>query len=125
MSKQQKERIDPYLELQWQKLLSKLEKIIGKRPQNIEAVLFLIGMRELGKGARHFSKEQKQDLMHIAVCRVLSKSGFYELEGVDAEGWPHWKLLKPLPKLDLLSQEALLKTHIIDYFHEEGIIENE
>ncbi|GIV39887.1 MAG: hypothetical protein KatS3mg033_1687 [Thermonema sp.] len=123
MSKQK--RVDPYLELEWQKLLGKLEKIIGKRPQNMEAVLFLIGMRELGKGARRFSKEQKQDLMHIAVCRVLSKSGFYELEGVDEEGWPHWKLVKPLPKVDLLSQEALLMSHIIDYFYDEGIVEHE
>lgn len=123
MSKQK--RVDPYLELEWQKLLGKLEKIIGKRPQNIEAVLFLIGMRELGKGARRFSKEQKQDLMHIAVCRVLSKSGFYELEGVDEEGWPHWKLVKPLPKVDLLSQEVLLMSHIIDYFYDEGIVEYE
>ncbi len=102
-----------------------MAKIIGKRPQNMEAVLFLIGMRELGKGARRFSKEQKQDLMHIAVCRVLSKSGFYELEGVDEEGWPHWKLVKPLPKVDLLSQEALLMSHIIDYFYDEGIVEHE
>jgi hypothetical protein len=47
---------------------------------------------------------------------VLSLGGFYELDGIDSEGWPHWKLIKPLPPFDLLSQEQLLKHYIIEYF---------
>ncbi|MCA6078520.1 hypothetical protein [Fulvivirga sedimenti] len=110
---------DLSLERSWQKLLDALKTMIGKRPGDLNSVLFLIGVQELGKGKHHFSKEQKQDLMHIAICRILSASGFYELEGLDEEGWPHWKLVKPLPHFDLLEQEKLLKLHVIDYFKEE------
>ena len=106
---------------EWESLLDRLESMIGKRPNDLNGVLFLIGVQELGKGHQFFTKEQKQDLMHIAVCKVLSYSGYYELEGLDAEGWPHWQLAKPLPFVDLLSQEELLKQHILEYFEREQI----
>lgn len=112
-------RKDLALEKQWNGLLNELEARIGKRPADLNAVLFLIGVQELGRGRQTFSKEEKQDLMHIAICRVLSLSGFYQLEGVDAEGWPHWKATKKLPHFDLLEQEKLLKMHTIDYFAQE------
>lgn len=115
---------DLSLEREWQKLLGKLEESIGKKPKDMNGVLFLIGVQELGRGSRHFSKEEKQDLMHIAICKVLSLSGFYELEGLDEEGWPHWKLVKKLPHFDLLEQEKLLKMHVLEYFTSEiGLIE--
>lgn len=106
-------------ERQWSRLLDALETRIGKRPTDLNAVLFLIGVQELGRGLQTFSKEEKQDLMHIAICKVLSLSGFYALEGTDAAGWPHWKLIKKLPHFDLLEQEKLLKMHVIDYFVQE------
>ncbi|MEO1053754.1 MAG: hypothetical protein AAFX87_24165 [Bacteroidota bacterium] len=109
------------LELQraWQDLRLRLEEIFGKKPKDLNAVLFMIGVQELGKGKRNFSKEEKQDLMHIAICKVLSLSGFYELEGLDEDGWPHWKSIKKLPHFDLLEQEKLLKMHILEYFEQE------
>ena len=110
---------DLELERSWQRLLNDLKDIIGKRPTDLNGVLFLIGVQELGKGKKYFSKEEKQDLMHIAICKVLSYSGFYELEGLDEEGWPHWKLKKKLPNFDLLEQEKLLKMHVIEYFENE------
>lgn len=110
---------DLELEKKWQALLHHLETSVGKKPKDLNAVLFLVGVQELGKGHLHFSKEEKQDLMHIAICKVLSLSGFYILEGIDEEGWPHWKLVKKLPHFDLLEQEKLLKMHVIDYFHQE------
>ena len=100
---------------QWAKLETKLKEQFGKK-LNLEAILFLIGMRELGSGPKEFSKEEKVDLMHIATCRVLSGSGYYELDFVDQEGWPHWKELRALPPMDMLSQELFLKSHIVDYF---------
>ena len=103
----------------WAKLMSMLTESIGKRPKDLNAVLFLIGVQELGKGMKRFSKEEKQDLMHIAICKVLSLSGFYELEGLDSEGWPHWVSTKPLPHFDLMEQEKLLKMHILEYFETE------
>jgi len=103
----------------WQELLTELEKNFGKRPKDLNAVLFIIGVQELGKGAKNFSKEEKQDLMHIAICKVLSLAGYYELEGIDESGWPHWKLVKKLPHFDLLEQEKLLKMLVIEYFEKE------
>ncbi|SFO29793.1 hypothetical protein SAMN04488519_105156 [Algoriphagus ornithinivorans] len=111
------------LERKWSKLLVGLEDTIGKKPKDLNGVLFLIGVQELGKGAKTFSKEQKQDLMHIAVCKVLSLAGFYELDFVDQEGWPHWKLIKELPRFDLLEQEKLLKIQVLEYFEKEYQIE--
>ena len=110
---------DLSLERNWNRVLDCLKDMVGKRPNDLNGVLFLIGVQELGKGKKNFSKEEKQDLMHIAICRILSPSGFYELEGIDEDGWPHWKLVKPLPHFDLLDQEKLLKIHVIDYFKEE------
>ena len=110
---------DLELDRAWNALLSELEQVIGKRPKDLNAVLFLIGVQELGKGKKVFDKEEKQDLMHIAICKVLSLSGFYELEGLDEQGWPHWKLVKKMPHFDLLEQEKLLKMHVIEYFERE------
>lgn len=107
------------LERSWASLLNSLETIIGKKPKDLNAVLFLIGVQELGRGSKPFSKEEKQDLMHIGICKVLSLSGYYTLEGLDKQGWPHWKVLKKLPHFDLLEQERLLKMHVIEYFEKE------
>lgn len=106
-------------DIKWNELLNKLANVIGKKPADLNAVLFLIGVHELGRGHKKFTKEEKQDLMHIAICKVLSPSGYYELEGIDEDGWPHWKLVKKLPHFDLLEQEKLLKMHVLDYFETE------
>ncbi|GAB3322762.1 hypothetical protein GCM10027299_18430 [Larkinella ripae] len=106
------------IEQEWEQVLSYLEKAVGKRPADLNSVLFLIGVQELGHGTQIFTKEQKQDLMHIAICKVLSLSGYYELEGTDQDGWPHWKLVQKVPYIDLLSQENFLKLHVIKYFED-------
>ncbi len=111
------------LEKRWGKLLKGLEEVIGKKPKDLNAVLFLIGVQELGQGNKNFSKEQKQDLMHIAICKVLSLAEFYELDYIDKEGWPHWKLIKKLPHFDILEQEKLLKIQVLEYFEQEYQIE--
>ena len=110
---------DLELDRAWASLLNFLEATIQKKPKDLNGVLFLIGVQELGKGKKVFSKEEKQDLMHIGICKVLSYSGYYELEGLDQEGWPHWKLIRKLPHFDLLEQERLLKMHVIEYFEKE------
>lgn len=110
---------DLELERKWNALLEQLRTMLGKKPKDLNAVLFLIGVQELGQGSRYFSKEEKQDLMHIGICKVLSMSGYYELVGLDNEGWPHWKLVKKLPHFDLLEQEKLLKLHVMEYFEKE------
>ncbi|WP_215225487.1 hypothetical protein [Echinicola shivajiensis] len=107
------------LEKRWEKLLIGLHDLIGKKPADLNGVLFIIGVQELGQGIKNFSKEQKQDLMHIAICKVLSLAGFYELDFIDQDGWPHWKLVKELPHFDILEQEKLLKIQVLEYFEKE------
>lgn len=107
------------LERRWQRLLKQLEGTIGRKPKDLNGVLFVVGVQELGRGYKPFSKEEKQDLMHIGICRVLSTAGYYELVGTDKDGWPHWKLVKKLPHFDLLEQEKLLKMHVLEYFEQE------
>lgn len=98
------------------KVKQRVYRQFQKNP-DVDALLFLIGIRELGAlPNRKFTKEQKQDLMHIAVCRLFGDLGYYELEGQDQEGWPHWIAVKALPKMDLDAQEYLLKQQIIRYF---------
>jgi hypothetical protein len=101
----------------WERLMHRLQDEFGKRP-NMEALLFLIGLRELGSGPRTFTKEEKQDLMHIALCAVLAPSGYFELEYSDADGWPHWKEAKPLPFINIFEQTTFLRAHIIEYFEQ-------
>ena len=85
---------------------------------DLNGILFLIGIQELGRWKERFSKEEKQDLMHIAVCRLLSYGGYYEFSGRDADGWPHWRVLKAIKPGSLEEQEDLLKTYIIQYFQD-------
>ncbi len=106
----------------WQKIIQKIQTDFNKTP-DVNAILFLIGMREFGLPREKFTKEEKVELMHIAVCRLLSSSGYYELEGVDKDGWPHWKSMKKLPFIDVFQQETFLRQHIIDYFETEGLLD--
>jgi hypothetical protein len=103
------------IQSRWWFLEEKLLTRFGKKP-DMEAILFLIGIQELGELQPKFTKEQKQDLMHVAICTLLSPSGYYELETVDEEGWPHYRQLKPLPVLNMIEQENFMKDHILMYF---------
>ncbi|MCS6820429.1 MAG: hypothetical protein NZ551_01015 [Microscillaceae bacterium] len=113
---------DSMLEFRWNRTLNQLGRLIGKRPENLDTVLFLIGVQELGQGVRRFSKEEKQDLMHIAVCRLLSKAQVYKLVGRDAQGWPQWQRIGDIPYMNLEQQEQILKEYAIEYFIDEGIL---
>ena len=109
------------LQVRWLKLRIKLKEAFGIKP-DMNGILLLIGVQELGQGPQEFSKEQKQDLMHIAVCTVLLSSGYYAHDGYDDEGWPHYTQLKPLPDFDLFEQENFLKDHVLLYFREQEFI---
>ena len=85
---------------------------------DLNAMLFLIGMQELGRWSNRFSKEEKQDLMHIAVCRLLSYDGYYTFVGRDADGWPHWQKAKPRRAADLKEQAEMLKEYHCMYVRE-------
>ena len=103
------------LQARWWQLEGKLVERFGKKP-DMEAILFLIGIQEFGQIKAKFTKEQKQDLMHLAICSLLAQSGYYELERTDDEGWPHFRQLKALPVMNMFEQEQFLKDHILLYF---------
>jgi len=92
---------------------------------DLNAVLYLIGMQELALPKTKYNKEEKQDLMHIAICRLLIPDGYYEFEGLDQDGWPHYKVLKPVPVNGVKAQSEFLKEKVVLYFEAEGLIEKE
>lgn len=102
---------------EWGTTIRKLAKQFGIQP-DLQAILFIIGVQELGKGYKKFSQLEKQELMHIAVCKLFNRWGYYELKNIDKDGWPHWESTKKLPTLAVLEQENLLKQSIIEYFKE-------
>jgi hypothetical protein len=108
------------LQQRWWNLEAKLTERFGKKP-DLEAILFLIGVQETNFIQQKITKEQKQDLMHVAVCTVLLSSGYYQLDHYDKDGWPHFKQLKEMPSLNLMEQENFLKDHILLYFENQGI----
>lgn len=93
----------------------------GETP-DLDTILFLIGVQELGQGKRKFKKDDKLNLLHIAVCRVLEPFGFYRFDGLDPEGWPHFELLEELPPLKTNEQTLLMKHAVIQYFEDQKII---
>ena len=105
-------------EARWAALMDEMSTRFGKKP-DLNAMLLLIGVQELGQGVATFTKEQKQDLMHIATCKLFSLSGHYELERLDEDGWPHYRLLTPVPFANLKEQERMLKWHMLEYFQQQ------
>lgn len=106
---------------EWGKLQGWMMNKFEMEKPDIKVMLFLIGVQELGKGPGKFSKREKEELMHIATCRLFSAMGFYELRGLDQDGWPHWDLVKPIPNYTFLEQEMIIKSLIINYFEEQDL----
>jgi hypothetical protein len=108
------------LKKEWDILVEKLNNHFDAE-LDLQGIIFLIGVQELGQGQRKFAKDEKQDLMHIATCRLLSTFGYYELEGEDEDGWPHWKSVQKMPRMNLGEQDYLLKQCVVDYFKEHDV----
>lgn len=105
------------LDYDWLRVRHLVKKSFGREAlPDLNAILFLIGIQELGRWQETFTKEEKQDLMHIAVCRLLSYGGHYAFVGRDADGWPHYEPRRPVKAQGLDAQETLLKQYAIRYF---------
>ena len=104
-------------EFEWLRLRHKVKERFKKKDlPDTNALLFLVGLRELGQLKREFTKEEKQDLMHIAVCELLSEDGFYRFKGLDHDGWPHYEVVMPVRIKGVKDQERLLQEKLIEYF---------
>ena len=90
---------------------------------DLDAIIYLVGVQELGQMQRKFKKDEKLDLMHIAICRLLEPFGYYEFEYFDDAGWPHYKILEQLPHLKAGEQSVLMKEAIVQYFVNMEVIE--
>src|ERR1700722_5020906 len=104
------------LQVRWWGLEARLVERFGKKP-DMETILFLIGVQEFGDIGKKFSKEEKKDLMNMAFSSLFLQGGYYELEGIDGGGWPHFRQLKALPPMGVIEQENFLKDHILFYFY--------
>ncbi|MBC8046210.1 MAG: hypothetical protein H7Y00_05395 [Fimbriimonadaceae bacterium] len=105
----------------WIELLTLIKGQFGKKP-DLETILFLIGINELGLNKNKFTKEEKQDLMHIATCRLLSYEGYYTSLGLDTDNWPVWEIAQRIPVMTNEEQEILLKKNVLKYFEENGLL---
>ena len=106
----------------WKKIESFFENQFDteKHPP-IETMLFLIGVQELGSGQQKYTKDDKLNLIHIAVCRLLEPFGYFKFTHY-VDGWPQYDILDDLPELKPNEQSILMKKAIIQYFQDEEIL---
>ena len=118
-----KEVRDPKLKERWTQLITQLtEKFSDAEALDVEGVLYLIGVQELGKLDQRFKKDDNVNLIHIGICTVLEPYGYYRFDCYDEEGWPHFELIENLPHLKAGEQSLLMKQAIVEYFLKEGVI---
>lgn len=115
--------MDIEFEAKWSKAVDLVSAPYGEKLE-IDAILFLIGIQELGKGYRKFSKDQKLEVMHVAICSLLAPYGYYEFNGYDKDEWPHWNATDKLPFLKPLQQHHLMRQAIVTYFENDNMIES-
>ncbi|RRQ50211.1 hypothetical protein DZC72_06500 [Maribacter algicola] len=115
---------DILLKERWEVLVQKLSsRFSDGDPLELDAIIYLVGVQELGQYHRKYKKDDKLDLMHIAICRLLEPYGYYEFDFFDDDGWPHYKIKENLPPLKAGEQAVLMKEAIVDYFLEKEFID--
>ena len=115
---------DTQLKERWEKLVTILSDQFSQGEDlDLDAIIYLIGVQELGQIHREFKKDEKLNLMHIAICRLLEPYGFYEFDFFDEERWPHYRVKEELPPLKAGEQSVLMKEAIVNYFIERELIE--
>lgn len=115
---------DKQLKDRWEKLVNILSNQFSQGEDlDLDAIIYLIGVQELGKVHNEYKKDEKLNLMHIAICRLLEPYGFYEFEFFDEDGWPHYRVKEELPPLKAGEQSVLMKEAIVNYFIEREVID--
>lgn len=114
---------DEQLKERWEAVTSLLSKRFADGDHlDLDAIIYLVGLQELGQLHRKFKKDEKVNLMHIAICRLLEPFGYYEFDYFDDDGWPHYTILEQLPPLKAGEQSILMKEAIVQYFLEKKVI---
>lgn len=111
------------LKIDWNNLIKALsDRFAGGEEIDIDAVLFLIGVQEVGLGFKKYKKHEKLDLMHVAICKLLENYGYYAFLGIDEQGWPHYEATETLPFLKAGEQSILMKEAAVNYAKSNGWI---
>lgn len=114
---------DEKLKKRWNILLKKIsDQFNNGEVIDLEGIVYLIGIQELGFIKKKFKKDDKLNLMHVGVSRLLSQYGYYEFCFIDNDGWPHYIVKEQLPNLTSGEQKLLMKQAIVNYFLEKGYI---
>lgn len=114
---------DEQLKARWELLVEKLSNQFADGDTlDVDGIIYLIGVQELGKFNKKFKKDEKVNIMHIAICRLLEPFGYYEFSHFDNDGWPHYTIKDQLPHLKAGEQTVLMKEAITNYFLENGYI---
>ena len=114
---------DEKLKERWESVVTLLQdKFADGDTLDLDAIIYLVGIQELAQLHRKFKKDEKLNLMHIAICRLLEPYGYYSFDFFDEQGWPHYTLLEPLPPLKAGEQSVLMKEAIVNYFLARDII---
>ena len=114
---------DKELKKRWDEVVKKLSsKFADGETLDLDGIIYLIGVQELGQLRRKFKKDEKLNLMHIAICRLLEPYGYYEFECFDEQGWPHFEALEALPNLPGGHQARLMREAVIHYCEGQGWI---
>lgn len=115
---------DEQLKQRWENVVEKLStQFADGDTLDLDAIIYLIGVQELGQLHREFKKDDKINLIHIAICRLLEPYGYYEFDYYDEQGWPHYKKKEELPHLKAGEQSVLMKEAIVNYFLKTEFIE--
>lgn len=115
---------DEALKLKWDTLVKKLSnRFADGEILDLESIIYLVGVQELGQLNRGFKKDEKLNLMHIAICKLLEPYGYYEFDFYDEDGWPHYTVKAQLPNLKAGEQSILMKEALVQYFTENGYLE--
>lgn len=115
---------DTELKERWDVLVEKLSaQFADGDTLELDAIIYLVGIQELGKPHAKYKKDEKINLMHIAICRLLEPYGYYEFEMFDGDGWPHYKIKEELPTLKAGEQSVLMKEALVNYFVEKQYID--
>jgi len=115
---------DQKLKARWAQVVNLLsDKFSDGEPMDLDGIIYLVGLQELGRWDKSFKKDEKVQLMHIAICRLLEPYGYYRFDYLDDDGWPHYELIKPLPMLKAGEQSLLMKEAIVGYFLDKKLID--
>ncbi len=89
----------------------------GKKA-DVEGILFLVGIQELGKGfVPDLDKARKEQILLEGTYCVLETLGYYERIGMEGNGHWIWEQTNPLPsELSKEAEEQMLRRAVLRYF---------